>query len=863
MDAESSIAFRLARRLIRVISPAELQEEIEGDLLQRFERDCVRVGGIRARWRLFWNAVRFCRPGILMRNRFSFNPGTSMISHFIKVFTRTSARDGLYTAINVSGLAVGLAAAIFIGMWVFDEWSYDTHHKDRDRIFQVMGSHHFPSGIEVVDDNPAPMAAALASLQMVEVSARIIDPFRNQLFKVGSVSFYEQGFFCDSSIFNILTFRWIEGNPARALGNHNSIVISERMATKYFGNEKALGKELQLQANESVTVTGVFENYPTNSTLVFDYILPYSIYSSRDQYRDEWGSWSGGITLVKLRDPAYKDAVTQQMHEQFTKPHIWVRWDNNVHMFLHDMKDWRLRGTFVNGVQSGREDQILGLAIVAGFILLMASANFINLATARVARRAREIGVRKVIGARRPGLVIQFMTESFAITVLAAIVAILLVLLATPNFEEVTSKTVEWDRMIGWLVASVGGLILLTSVVAGIYPSFFLSSIEVVSAVKGGSPAMTGAGLRKGLIVFQFALSVIFIVGSLVVFQQLEYMRKKDLGFDRENSFFFNYREPFGEHFEKFKADVITHPSIKHIVRTSSNPMQLFGGMVLADDAWPGKTPEEDLIFITLDADAEFLETMGFKIIEGRSFSGAPADSSSYILNEAAVKAMKLTDPIGVTIKAPTPGTVIGVVKDFHSSPLRDKFQKVIISTRFDDFGVILVKYEPGQIAEALAAVDAAYRKVDTDFPIEITFMDETFANQYGDEILMSKLASICTAVALFISCMGLFGLISFSAERRRKEIGIRKVLGADLSTIVSLLSRDTLSLLLIACAVGVPLSIWAANEFLGRFAFHTSINYWLTGLSVLTMVLIALVTISFQSVRAGKANPADTLRSE
>src|SRR5205085_8399819 len=283
----------------------------------------------------------------------------------------------------------------------------------------------------------------------------------------------------------------------------------------------------------------------------------------------------------------------------------------------------------------------------------------------------------------------------------------------------------------------------------------------------------------------------------------------------------------------------------------------------LADDAWPGKASEEDLIFFTLDADAEFMETMEFKIIEGRSFSGTPADSSAFILNETAVKAMNLKDPIGVTIKAPKAGTIIGVVKDFHSNPLRDKFQPIIISTHFNDFGVILIKHEPGMMTEALAAVDAAYRKVDADFPIEIHFMDETFANQYGDEILMGKLANICMAIALFISCLGLFGLISFSAERRRKEIGIRKVLGADLSTIVSLLSRDTLSLLLIACIIGMPLSIWVANEFLGRFAFHTSINYWLIGLSVLMMVLLALFTISFQSVRAGRVNPADTLRAE
>jgi putative ABC transport system permease protein len=284
---------------------------------------------------------------------------------------------------------------------------------------------------------------------------------------------------------------------------------------------------------------------------------------------------------------------------------------------------------------------------------------------------------------------------------------------------------------------------------------------------------------------------------------------------------------------------------------------------VLADDGWPGKTKDDDQVFFTLNADADMLGVMGFTMVQGRGFSGAPADSSSYILNESAVAAMKLKDPIGAIIKAPKPGTVIGVVKNFHSNPLREKFQPVIISTRFQNFGVVLVKYESGQTNEAVSAVDAAYKKVVPDFPIEIGFMDDTFANQYSDEILMGKLATVCTSVALFISCIGLFGLISFSAERRRKEIGIRKVLGAHLSDVVSLLCRDTVVLLVIALAIGIPISGWAAYEFLSRFAFHADVNLWMGAVVVFAMLALALITISFQAIRAGRVNPVETLRSE
>lgn len=856
-------AFRVVSWILRRFCPQALREEIEGDLLHRWQRDEKKWGRRGADRRMIWNALRFFRPGIILRNRFRIRLGTHMITHFLKIFTRTSARDGLYTMINISGLAVGMAAAIFIGIWVLDEWTYDSHHRDRDRIFEVMSQHNFPDGIQTFEDTPGPLGPALADLPMVESSCRILDPFRNQLFSVGEKSFYEQGIFGDSSIMDMLTFHWIEGIPAGALRNNNSIVISESMASKYFGDEKALGKDLILQGNAAVTVTAVFKDNPPNSTLVFDYILPYSIYSSKDPYSNEWGGWSGGVTLIKLREKEDKELVTEAIHEQFTKPHIWVRWDNNVNLFLHDMKDWRLRGTFINGVQSGREDQILGVALVAGFIVLMACSNFVNLATARVSRRAKEIGVRKAIGARRRGLVLQFMTESLAVTIISAVAAVLLVFVFTPYFQTLTHKTVDLIGTIGWFAAGLGGLVVITAVVAGIYPSFFLSSIQAVSAVKGGTPALTGTGLRKGLIVFQFVLSVVFVVGSLVVFQQLEFMRRKDLGFDRENVFFFTYREEFEDHYKEFRQDALSHPSVKHVLRSSYNPMQVFGGMVLADDGWPGKTSEDDLMFYTIEADAEMFDVMGFTLSQGRGFSGTPADSAAYILNEAAVSAMKLSDPVGATIKAPKAGTVVGVVKNFHAHPLREKFQPIIISTRFRDFGVVLVKYEAGRTNEALLAVETAYRKSNPDFPIEIGFMDDTFADQYTDEILMGKLATICTTVALFISCMGLFGLISFSAERRRKEIGVRKVLGAHTPDIVSLLCRDTLLLLLVALVLGIPIAGWASYEFLGQFAFRTDLNLWMAGLVVIAMLLLALITISFQSIRAARVNPADTLRSE
>jgi putative ABC transport system permease protein len=349
----------------------------------------------------------------------------------------------------------------------------------------------------------------------------------------------------------------------------------------------------------------------------------------------------------------------------------------------------------------------------------------------------------------------------------------------------------------------------------------------------------------------------------MVVLAQLNFMRQKDLGFDRSHVFFFAHREDFAPFDTKFKSELMGNPALQNVIRSTYNPMQILGGLVLADDAWPGKTSADDQMFFNMEAEPELLSSLGFSFVQGKNFSGGPSDSSSYVINEAAARVMHLSDPVGTTIKAPTQGTIIGVIKNFHSNPLRESFQPIIISTRYNDFGVTLVKYTPGKMRDALAAVESAYAKFAPDLPLEIKFMDDTFAEQYGDEIRLGRLATICTGIAIFISCIGLFGLVSFSAARRKKEIGIRKVLGADAYRIVSLLCRDTFVLLLIACVIGIPLAVWASTKFLSGFAFHTTINYWAVSLVVGAMLLLAMLTISFQSVRASLANPGETLKSE
>ncbi len=858
--------YRLALHLLRWVCPDHLYEEIAGDLIQTFDRDIKIFGERKAKRRLAWNGLRFFRPGIVFRNKFSnqANP-LDMFNHFFKVFYRTTLNERTYSIINISGLAVGLASSIFILLWINDEITFDQFHESKERIFKVMGNHTYPDYTATMDATPGPLSPALKELPEIEESCHLTDQGGRILFTGEGKSIYEEGIYAESSIFKIFTISIVSGSSSDPLPDNNSVAISKKLASRYFGDEDPIGKTFRLDNKLDVKVTALFSDLPENSTLQFEFILPYALYARDDQYNQEWGAWTGGLSFVKLRNDANRELVEGKIDKLFTKPRIWPRWDTNVALFLFPMNDWRLRDSFELGKQEGgRINSVRALSAVAIFLLLIACVNFMNLATARSVSRSREVGVRKVVGAGRRSLIGQFMGESVLISAISMLVSLALVHLLLPAFNELTGKQLTINYTNPIVYRSLIGITLLTGITAGIYPAFFLSSLKAINVLKGKLSGLSGVGIRKSLVVVQFSLSVVLIISAMVVYRQLNYMRNKNLGFDKENIFYIRVNDALRKNFNGFKAETLQNPSIKSVARSDDNPMDIFGGMVLADNAWPGKTKEDNIAFKFLQCDDELLPALGFTFVEGRNFSNRfISDSANYIINEEAVRQMKLNNPVGQFLVGPRKGNIVGVVKDFHTSGLQKPIGPLIIAMNPGEARRIFIKYEKGGLDKAMAHVQTVYRKYSPDFPMEYKFMDETFGQQYQDEILIGKLATCFTAIAIFISCLGLFGLASFTAERRAKEISIRKVLGATVSQLIALLCQEFVLLIFISLLIGLPLAGWGVQQFLQRYAFHVDFPISVFVITAMSLFGVALLTVSYQSARAALMNPAKSLRSE
>jgi putative ABC transport system permease protein len=861
----SNLKQPFALRLLRLFCPEHLYEEIEGDLIQRFSKDVRIAGERRAKRRLIWNTIRFFRPGIIFRNQFKWRPKPFyMLSHYLKVFIRTTWRSKCYSLINVSGLAVGLACSIFALLWMADEFAYDNFHKDKERIFTFRVNSNNTDGIITFNATSGRLAEGLKEFPEVEESARA--SFRQRiLFNYKDKSFYEQGAYADASLLTIFTFPLIEGDARNPLPDANSAVITQKLAKKYFNGESAIGKVIHINNEVDVRVTAVAEDIPEQSTIQFQILLPYSIYKKTDPYNDEWGAWTGGDTYVKLRAGTDKTKMEEKISKQITHPKIWPRWGNTVELVLLPLTYLHLRSDYENGKQSGgRIEYMKVFGLVAAFILLIASINFMNLATARSLSRTKEIGVRKVVGAVRQSLAGQFLSESVLISIISLLVALGLVHLLLPLFNQLTDKKIFIDYTNPLLVSGFIGITLLTGIIAGSYPAFFLSSLRVIQVLKDKLTGGSGANVRKTLVVFQFSLSVILVMCSLIVYRQIEYMRAKDLGFDKENIFYIRASDHLNKNFTSFKQQLVNYPGIRSVTRAADEPMNIQNGLELADDGWRGKRKEDNVAFQWLKCDHDFLSAFNFEFVEGRNFStGFPADSNNYIINEEAVKRMRFDAAVGEELKIVKRGTIIGVVKDFHSAGLNQPIQPVIISVSPKESNQFFIHYQQGKLTEVMDYVQSVYKNLEPDFPMEYTFLDDMFDAQYKNEILIGKLSNCFMIIAVFISCLGLFGLSSFTAERRVKEIGIRKILGATVSQLVTLLCRDFVVLVFIALVLGFPIAWWLGNQFLASYAFRTDLNVSVFIITGISLLMIALLTVSYQSARAAMHNPVKSLRRE
>ena len=783
-----------------------------------------------------------------------------MLHNFLKTSFRNFLRSLGYTSINVLGLAVGLMTSIFIFIWVFDELSYDSFHKGGDRLYQVLHNFTYSDGnIQTFNSSTAALTDHVKP-QLTDVEHIVrLDWGSEYLFETGGKSLMMHGYWADTAFFRIFTFPIIEGNSATPLNGKNDIAISKATADKFFRGQSAIGKIFRVEDKYDMTVSAVFENPPVNSTLQFDFIMPFQNYLDERDWLKQWGN-SSIQTFVRLREGADKASVEKQMQE-ITKKNCPECIQTSI---LHPFDKLRLESRYENGnLAGGRIEYVRAFTLVAVFILLIACINFMNLATARSATRSKEVGVRKVIGAGRRSLLIQFLGEAMIIAFLSLFIAIALVQIFMPFFNSVTAKQAHLDLTDPRVAFALVGITLFAGLLAGSYPAFFLSSFRPAAALKSApGSSLTGAGLRKVLVIFQFSLSIILIVGSIVIHTQIDFIRSKNLGFDRENIISFPIRKGLEKDLQGFKQEALQHPGIVSLSTSGHNPFDVQNSTT--DPSWPGKEDNNVVPFKVIISDENFLNTLGIELLDGRNFNGSKGDTINYIVNEAAAAVMGLKDPVGTPLKMwYGEGQIIGVVKDFHNADFRQQIEPLIITYYPLNTWRIFAKLDPRNTEQALAHLGRIHKKFDPAYPFDFTFLDADFDNQYRMEITTGKIALVFTFMAIFISCLGLLGLASFTAERRTKEFGVRKVLGATVANLIMLLCKDFTKLVLIAIALSFPIAYYLCLTFLEQYVFHTQLNLWVFVITGVLILLLSLITVTIQSARATLRNPATSLRTE
>ena len=773
-------------------------------------------------------------------------------------------RNPTFSFINIFGLGLGIACSLFIYLWVQDERSYDDFHANGDRLYKVIvHSKDKTGGISASEEYSPGLLAEALKKEIPEVQyAAMVAWDDDLLFTVNEKSAKENGRYASPDFFDMFSFPLTQGNPATALSSPDNIVISQRLADNYFGKQNPIGKAVRVDDRRNCIVTGVMANLPENSSIKFDFMLPIQPFFDDNQWLVAgWGHY-GPATYVMLHDNASVDAVNAKIRN-FISGHDQKESDKMLS--LQAYKDMYLYSQFTNGVaDGGRIEYVRLFSIIGVFILLIACINFMNLATARSVKRAKEIGVRKVVGAEKGRLVSQFLLEAFITTLLAVGGAVVLVISLLPGFNLVTERHLSLHIFDPFFIIVLFCLTIATGVVAGSYPALFLSSLNPLTVLKGSLKFKACDVLfRKGLVVFQFALSVMLIVGTAIVYKQLNYVQTKNLGLDRRHIVYIPMEGDLPKNYEVFKSEVMPTGLVQDISQCTTIPTNVHTWSY--GYSWPGKDPNEKVKFMEIRVGYDFLKTMKIQLMEGRDFSPEyGADTSNFVINEEAARQMKMRHPVGEAMTGEAKGTIIGLIKNFNARSLHDPVEPLILNLREKpEGGYAIVRTQPGRTKPAMTALETTFKKLNSKYPFEFTFADDHFAHQYHSEMIVGQLADIFAFIAVFICCMGLFGLSMFMAEQRTKEIGIRKVVGASVTRIVVMLSKDFLLLVVVAFVIAAPFAWWVMNKWLQGFAYKTDIGWVVFALSGLAAVAIALATISFQAVKAAVVSPVKSLRTE
>ncbi|MBL0744736.1 ABC transporter permease [Chryseolinea lacunae] len=789
-----------------------------------------------------------------------------MLQNYFKIALRSLRRNGAYSIINIAGLSVGIAASILILLWVHDELTFNHYFSRYETLHQVKLNTHVDNGVMTGGFTPLPLREALT--QDARIKHVAVTVGQSALLTVGDKKLNKRGLDASESFLEMFDFRLLQGRAETALADPRSIVLTKATAIALFGDEDPIGKMVQvkIEGNDELKVTAVVADPPPNISFSFDFILPFTYFEATSSWikyaRTNWSN-NGFETYVELQPSADKGAVDDAIRSLVKTNSSEAR---NAELFLHPMSHWRLYNNFENGKeQGGLIDYVMLFSGIAVFILVIACINFMNLATARSEHRAREVGIRKSVGSSRKQLIAQFMGESLLISALAFVLSVALVEMARPFYNTLLGKhlTIDYTSPLIWIFGV--SLVLITGVMAGSYPAFYLSSFQPAKILKGKVQVGKGGRLpRKVMVTLQFAFSILLFIGTVVIYRQIEFLKNREVGYDRENLMLVWSTSDLEKNYAALKQELVNSGAALSMAKSNSPITSIFASSAV--EGWTGMRSGQHVEVTNIATEYDYTKTMGIKMLEGRDFSEAFAsDTAAVILNHAAVRALDLKDPVGDKLKMwGQTWTIVGVMDDVLMGSGSRNIDPLVMNMDPSWSTTLTVRLpKTNDLQGSLRRVEAVFRKYNPDYPFEYRFADDEFQLKFSNITMISRLAGVFAVLALFITGLGLFGMAAFTAEQRTKEIGIRKVMGANVTGLVLLLTKDFSYLVLIAFVIAAPIAGGLANAFLERYQVRIGVPWWVFPLAGCVSLVITMIIVSGQAMRVSLRNPVDSLRSE
>jgi putative ABC transport system permease protein len=883
MDQEKSKPPIVAQKLLLRFLRNDLAEEVQGDLEEKFIATAKNKSLRRAKLNYWYEVVNYIRPFAIRKSKFNHLTNYAMFENYFKIGWRNLTKQKMYSAIKVGGFAIGIAACLLIALFIKDELSYDTQYPEGDRIYRVVEVWDYKGDKGKGVWFQAPFANALKEdYPEIEMAGRYNS---SELFGAGSKQIrpadqnentYEEGFvFVDQEFLQMLNLPMIFGNPAHCLDEPNTLVITQRKAEKYFPNENPIGKLVILNNDpKPYKIGGVIKDFPSNTHLQFDFLITLKGVEFWQGEQTYWGA-TNYPTYIKLKSAADAAQLEKKMLRVIKKYMLpyWIK-DGAADadglaaatkFELQPITDIHLRSEGISDpVQHGDIRFVWLFGAVAGFILVIACINFVNLSTAKSANRAKEVGLRKTVGSHRGNIISQFLTESLLYSFLSFAIGILLAWALLPYFNLLAAKSLifpwkEWQLFPLIIIATVG-----VGIVAGIYPAFYLSSFMPVQVLKGNvSKGSKSSITRSSLVVFQFSTSIVLIIATFVIYRQVEYILTKKVGFDKDQVLLIQGTDTLEKNITAFKSELLKLSQVKSA--SVSDYLPIKGTKRNGNGFWNEgkKTTDKSVGVQVWRVDHDYINTLGMKIVEGRNFSpDMRTDSSAIIINQKMAKELGLKDPIGKRIQNWQVFNVVGVVEDFHFESLRDKIEPLAFVLG-DQASIVSVKVNTKDMASVIESITGVWKKFSPNQPIRYTFLDESFARMYDDVQRMGRIFTTFAILAIVVACLGLFALSAFMVEQRSKEISIRLVLGASLNSIFNLLTLNFLKLVVISIVIAVPIAWYIMHKWLEDFTYRTEIKWDVFAVAGIMAIVIALLTISYQSIKAALANPVNSLKNE